>query len=199
MASHVIDMGARRCWVVNSTLCPLQPQERDPVLIQEVGRESGPVLMDPKKLSPPGFEPRIIHPLLIRYMNYAIPVASYVSAEIYKPSTFSAIFFSCSVLLGNEKPHTCGEFWAPLLSVIYNTKSCPPFLSSDLRYKEHAIRYNIKACVTDQAPCVAHFPAMETIPPPIFLAYSRSCWMKATEIAFIAYTMSTPTTHFVPN
>jgi hypothetical protein len=50
-------MGARRSWVVSPTLCPLYPQERDSVLINEVGRESGPVWMSPKKLSSPGFEP----------------------------------------------------------------------------------------------------------------------------------------------
>jgi len=55
MVSHVIDMGARRGWVVSPTLCPLYPQERDSVLISEVGRESGPVWMGPKELSPPGF------------------------------------------------------------------------------------------------------------------------------------------------
>jgi len=32
-ASHIIDMDARRIWVVSPTLCPFYRQERDPVLL----------------------------------------------------------------------------------------------------------------------------------------------------------------------
>lgn len=112
------------------------------------------------------------------------------------------LFFSYSVLWVSDwkAPYLAGILVTLIISYVrYSTKSCPPFLSPACRYKEHAIRYNMKGCVTDWASCVAHSPAMETIPPPIFLAYSLSRWMKATEIAFIAYTMSTPTTHFVLN
>jgi hypothetical protein len=60
--------------VVNATLRPLYPRERDPVpILQEAGWPQGRHGRVRKTSSPPGFDPRTVQPVASRYTDYTIP------------------------------------------------------------------------------------------------------------------------------
>jgi len=61
--------GIRSGWGVSVTLRPLFTPTKDPVtIVQEAGRDPGPVYTGAKNLAPPpGFDPRTVQPVASSY------------------------------------------------------------------------------------------------------------------------------------
>ena len=76
------DRGTRRGWVASSTPRPHFTPGKDPVpIVQEAGWAPGPVWTGRKILSPPGFDPRTVQPVVSRYNDWAT-----------RPTIFSHIY-----------------------------------------------------------------------------------------------------------
>jgi hypothetical protein len=60
-------------WVVNVTLRPLYPRERDVPTVQEAAWAPEPVWTGEEKSPPPGFDPLTAQPVASRCTYWAIP------------------------------------------------------------------------------------------------------------------------------
>ena len=66
--------------MVNATLRPPYPWERDPVpIVQEAGRVLRPIWRATEHLHRPKFDPRTLQPVVWRYTQYAIPALNSIS------------------------------------------------------------------------------------------------------------------------
>jgi hypothetical protein len=70
IALSFLDLGARRRWVVSTTLRPLYTTGKDPVfIVREAVWAPGPVWTCVKNLALLGFDPRIVQPVVNRYTD----------------------------------------------------------------------------------------------------------------------------------
>jgi hypothetical protein len=69
----ICNLCAKTGWVVSTTPWPLYHQEDLVPIVQEAGWALGLVLMGKKNLAPLGFDPQTVQPIVICYIDYAIP------------------------------------------------------------------------------------------------------------------------------
>jgi hypothetical protein len=67
---------------VSTTSRPLYSPERDPVpIVKESGWAPGPIWMCAENLAPTGIRSRAVHPVAIRYTEYASPAHKHSETE----------------------------------------------------------------------------------------------------------------------
>jgi hypothetical protein len=70
-------------WVINATLRPLYPEERDRVpILREAGSVPGSVWTGAGNLTPPGFDPQTVQAVASRCTDRAIPPHNVLNLKI---------------------------------------------------------------------------------------------------------------------